>query len=212
MKTILVPSTAIRLAMLGICLMTAACTTPTQRSADIIGKRPHPSPINNFQVVIPGRIYRSGQPKDEADWKYLNSIGITSVVKLNKFSSDENEAIELCLAKKYGIKVIPVYMPPEDFPHNWNPLARPDEKDLLRAVMELENKSNGKVLVHCSHGKDRTGLVVAVYSVRNKNYCKDAAYAEMKSYGANPLLLRMKSALDDPHIKEHPGCNRSARR
>lgn len=201
--------TRLRVTSLLVILVTTllfGCATPTQRSADISTQEPHPSPINNFQVVIADGVYRSGQPHGEADWKYLKAIGITTVVKLNKFSSDEDEEEEFRLAEKHNIKVVPIYMQPEDFPYNWNPWVSPDLKDLMQAIKVLENRGNGKVLVHCSHGKDRTGLVVAVYSVRNKNLCKDAAYEQMKYYGANPILFGIKPVLDSTDIMENPGC------
>jgi protein tyrosine/serine phosphatase len=182
------------------------CATVTRPPVDILTQEPHPSPINNLQIVIADGVYRSGQPKGEADWNYLKNIGITTVVKLNKFSSDADEAEEFRMAKERNIKVIPIYMEPEDFPHTLNPWASPDFKDLMQAIEVLENRGNGKVLVHCSHGKDRTGLVVAVYSVRNKNCCKDAAYEQMKYYGANPYLFGIKPVLDSPNIRENPGC------
>lgn len=189
-----------------ITMLFVGCATPTQPSADIVGQEPHPSPINNFQVVVPDRVYRSGQPKGEADWNYLQSIGITTVVKLNRYSADSNEAEELRMAEARHIKVIPAYMPPDDFPHTWSPWAGPELKDVMKAVEAMEDKNNGKVLVHCSHGKDRTGLVVAIFSVRNKNYCKDAALAQMKYYGTSPLLFGLKPVLDDPAIKENETC------
>jgi protein tyrosine/serine phosphatase len=182
------------------------CATPTQWSADIATQELHPSPINNFQIVVPGGIYRSGQPKGEADWNYLKNLGITTVVKLNKFSSDVDETEEFRMAKERNIEVIPVYMQPEDFPYNLNPWARPDLRDLRKAIEVLENRGNAKILVHCSHGKDRTGLVVAIYSVRNKNFCKDAAYEKMKHYGANLYLFGIKPVLDSSNIRENTGC------
>src|SRR5437764_12525469 len=139
------------LAMLGVCLILTACVTSTRRSADICSQEPHPSPINNFQIVIADGVYRSGQPKGEADWNYLKNIGITTVVKLNKFSSDAAEAEEFRMAKERNIKVIPIYMQPEDFPHNLNPWASPDLKGLMQAVGVLDNRRDGKVLVHGSH-------------------------------------------------------------
>jgi protein tyrosine/serine phosphatase len=193
------------LVVLGTSLL-FGCATPTQPSADIATQVPHQSPINNFQIVIADGIYRSGQPKGEADWNYLKDIGVTTVVKLNKFSSDADEAEEFRMAKERKIKVIPIYMQPEDFPHNLNPWASPDFNDLMQTIKVLENRDKGKVLVHCSHGKDRTGLVVAVYSVRNKNFCKDAAYEQMKYYGANPILFGIKPVLDSPNIRENPSC------
>jgi protein tyrosine/serine phosphatase len=193
------------LVILGTALL-IGCTTSTRQSADIATQEPHPSPINNFQIVIADGVYRSGQPKGEADWDYLKNIGITTVVKLNRFSSDADEAEEFRMAKERNIKVIPIYMQPEDFPHNLNPWTSPDLKDLMQAIEVLENRGNRKVLIHCSHGKDRTGLVVAVYSVRNKNFCKDAAYEQMKYYGANPILFGIKPVLDSPSISENPNC------
>src|SRR5271157_2878542 len=82
----------------------------TMKSADIPTQEPHPSPINNFQIVIADGVYRSGQPKGEADWNYLKNMGITTVVKLNKFSPDADEAGEFRMAKERNIKVIPIYM------------------------------------------------------------------------------------------------------
>ncbi|MDO8282230.1 MAG: tyrosine-protein phosphatase [Thermodesulfovibrionia bacterium] len=203
----------IRLAMLGVCLILTACATLTQPSAVIAIKDPHPAPVYNFHIVIPGgtdgvgAIYRSGQPKGDADWCYLEKIGIKTVVKLNKFSSDADESEELRLAKKHNINVIPLYMQPEDFPHNLNPWASPDENILKQAIEALEKGNNWPVLVHCSHGKDRTGLVIAAYTVRNKNFCKDTAYAQMRYYGTNPLLFGIKPRLyNSPNIKENPGC------
>lgn len=202
----------IRLVMLGVCLILTACATLTQQSPVIAGGGAHPAPVYNFQIVIPGgadgadAVYRSGQPKGDADWDYLKSIGIKTVVKLNQYSSEADEAEELCQAQKHHINVVPIYMQPEDFPYNLNPWASPDEENLMKAVKALEDRNNWPVLVHCSHGKDRTGLVVAVYSVRNKNFCKDAAYAQMKYYGASSVLSGIKSILYNPIIAENPNC------
>ncbi len=126
-------STGHRIASLLVLLGTTlvfGCATPTQRSADIATQEPHPSPINNFQIVVPGGVYRSGQPMGEADWNYLKDLGITTVVKLNKFSSDADETEEFRMAKARNIQVIPIYMQPEGFPHNLNPWASPDLRDL----------------------------------------------------------------------------------
>ncbi|WP_155510414.1 tyrosine-protein phosphatase [Pseudomonas fluorescens] len=60
--------------------------------------------------------------------------------------------------------------------------------------------------VHCSHGKDRTGLVVALYRVAHNNYCKDNAYKEMNDYGHNRLLFGLKNVLYSDDVKEHADC------
>ena len=202
----------IRLTVFGVCLILTACTTQTQLSAVIARISPDAAPIFNLHVVSPdgtdsaNAVYRSGQPRGDAEWDYLKKMGIKTVVKLNEFSSDVNESEERSLAEKYNINLIRIYMAPEDFPHNWNPWAHPDEKALMQAVETLENRHNLPALVHCSHGKDRTGLVVAVYSVRNKKYCKDAALDEMEYYGTSSFLFGLKPMLDSPNITPSPDC------
>ncbi|MDH4274276.1 MAG: tyrosine-protein phosphatase [Gammaproteobacteria bacterium] len=206
------PNHFYRITMLILCVSIVACATPTRPPAVALKKFSEPAPIINFQVVstdgVDGvhAVYRSGQPKGDADWAYLQKIGVKTVVKLNEYASEVDASEELRAAKLHNINVIPIYMPPEDFPKNLNLWAHPEEKAIMKAVEALENNENLPVLVHCSHGKDRTGLVVAVYSVRNKNYCKDAAINEMKYYGTNNLLFGLKPMLDSPSVVQSAGC------
>ncbi len=184
----------------------SGCATPTQRSAILADHSPLPSPVDNFQVVTPDALYRSGQPTGDADWDYLKAIGITTVIKLNQYAADTDAAEELRMAKRRNIEVLPLYLQPEDLPHNWNPWAGPDSKTLTEVIRTLENRGHRKILVHCSHGKDRTGLVVALYRIRNQQLCKEAAYQEMKHYGSSPFLFGLKPVLDAPEVKESAGC------
>lgn len=202
----------IRLAVFGACLILTACATRTNPSAVIARISPDAAPIFNLHVVSPEgtdsstAVYRSGQPQGDVEWDYLEKMGIKTVVKLNEYSSEVTESQERTLAEKHKMNLIRIYMPPEDFPHNLNLWAHPDEAALMQAVEALENKNNLPALVHCSHGKDRTGLVVAVYSVRNKKYCKDAALKEMEYYGTSSFLLGLKPMLNSPNITPSPDC------
>ena len=49
--------------------------------------------------------------------------------------------------------------------------------DVLRTIRERQKE--GAVLVHCYHGADRTGLVVAMYRVIYQGWSLDAARSEM---------------------------------
>lgn len=202
----------IRLVLLGACLILISCSTLTQPSAIVARVSADPAPVFNFQIITPGAadgsgaVYRSGQPEGDVQWRYLQKLGIKTVLKLNEFNDNVDEEEELRLAKKYNINVKRIYMQPEDFPHNWNPWAHPEQEVLMQAVAVLENKENLPALVHCSHGKDRTGLVAAVYSVRNQKYCKEAALEEMKLYGTNPWLFGLKPMLSSPDIVQHVAC------
>lgn len=192
------------------CLTLAACATATRPSADIAGVDPHPAPIFNFQVVdAKNGLYRGGQPIENDqrdDWQYLKSIGIKTVIKLNRYSSYVNEENELASAQRHGINVKEILMQPDDFPHNWNLWSTPTDEQIETAVSMLEDKNNWPIYIHCSHGKDRTGLIVAIYRVRNDNYCKSKASEEMDFYGANPFLLGLKKILNRKDISENINC------
>jgi protein tyrosine/serine phosphatase len=208
METIIALPRIANVFALCVCLTLAACgtLTATRPSADVARVDPHPAPINNFQIVDVNGLYRGGQPAEERDWVYLKNIGIRTVIKLNKYSSQTEERDELSSAKEHGIKVIEIPIQPEDWPHNWNLWAAPTNEQVNEAVRALEHRENWPVYIHCSHGKDRTGLIVAIYRVRNNNYCKDTAYNEMNWYGANPFLFGPKHVLYGEDIKENSSC------
>ncbi len=200
--------TSLLLLVILVSTLMSGYATSTRQSFDIISHpNIHPAPIDNFQEVIPNEAYRSGQPIGEKQWDYLDEIEIKTVIKLNEFSDDVKKDDELLQASKRGINLIQIYMQPEDWPHNWNLFAQPEREDVNRAVEALANRGNKKVLVHCSAGKDRTGLVVATYKVTHENLCKEAAYEEMKFYGASSWLFGIKPLLFSEDVKENPNCN-----
>ena len=196
-------------ALLALSLL-CSCRTASVISDTVPLASAEAAPIENFHVVVPGdsqgrgAIYRSAQPQ-KTDWEYLQRLGVRTVVRLNEFNAVTPDE-EAEMARRYNIRLISHYMQPEDLPHNLWPWAHPDERLLLQTVSELENPENLPALVHCSHGRDRTGLVVATFSVRNKRYCKSAAIEEMNYYGANPLLLGLRPMLDSASIVEAENC------
>jgi tyrosine-protein phosphatase SIW14 len=52
-------------------------------------------------------------------------------------------------------------------------------QNILMEIMEASRP----VLVHCQHGEDRTGLVVAAYRVRACGWTKQAAWLEALQFG-----------------------------
>jgi rhodanese-related sulfurtransferase len=168
------------------------------------------APIVNFHVVDAVEsqaMYRGAQPNDESQWAFLHDLGVTTVLKLNEYVGAQSTAEEERLAaKKYGIRVVPVFVPPEDFPHNLNPFAAPSDTELKAALEVMEDPRNRPLYIHCSHGRDRTGLLVALYRIRQNNYCKDKAFAEMKTLGHNLLLPGLRHTLYDDTIVENPAC------
>ena len=57
------------------------------------------------------------------------------------------------------------------------------DKDVKQFLDLVRNPNNQPVLVHCKHGADRTGVMVAVYRVVEQGWSKGDAIAEMTHGG-----------------------------
>ncbi|KAI9048697.1 hypothetical protein LZ554_007528 [Drepanopeziza brunnea f. sp. 'monogermtubi'] len=105
----------------------------------------------NLGVVIPGKIYRSSWPTDE-DFLYLEALGLKTVLSLvqNDFSPAFKDFV-----KKNDIAHKIINMP------GTKKVAI--TKELMQSIMEIAlDESSYPLLIHCNHGKHRTGCVVGV--------------------------------------------------
>jgi hypothetical protein len=143
-------------------------------------------------VQVEAGVWRSGQPCDGHDatpcadqWAYLKSLGIRRVVKLNFPDEGSDDG-----AGRAGLEMVLLPMQPagdkDVFDNALNTFVHPRLETVDAAVKELATKDG--VLVHCTHGQDRTGLIVGVYRVEIDGWTKDAAYAEMVKLGFHPGL------------------------
>jgi len=132
---------------------------------------------------VEGTVWRSGQPTTPEAWRYLRSLGITTIVKLNRESEGSDAG-----AVAAGMTVIPIPMPPSNA---WETLTQPAQSDIRRAVAAMRA---GHALVHCTHGQDRTGLAVGAYRMWVDRWTKSAARREMDADGFHPELLGLEEA------------------
>lgn len=138
--------------------------------------------ILNFSEVIPGKVYRGGQPSRDG-WQFLKDKGIKTILKLNYNDEGADDAPFFA----YQI----VSMPPRDL---WQSVGIPDMLSLYRAVEVLASNKFWPIYVHCLHGQDRTGFVVAMFRVMYQGYRVDKAYDEMLAHGFHADLLDLQSA------------------
>ena len=144
--------------------------------------------IPNLVQVEPG-VWRSGQPCDGKDatpcdqqWAYLKTLGIKRVVKLNFKDEGSDELADMEI----------VYLPMQPagdkdvYDNAKNLFVQPELGGIEAAVAELARKDG--VLVHCTHGQDRTGLVVGVFRIEKDGWTKADAYKEMTKLGFHPEL------------------------
>ncbi len=141
---------------------------------------------DNFQNLykVNDQLYRSEQPT-KLGMKELEQLGVKTILNLRNLRSDKNEARGTALIMKH----IPI--------NTWKFCYT----DIINALKEIE-KSEKPVLVHCLHGSDRTGAVVAAYRMAYQNWTKEEAIAEFtnKQFGYHqgwfPEILTVLETLD----------------
>lgn len=142
-----------------------------------------PAGVPNLVEFAP-KMWRMGQPPDDAAWKELagriapNGEQVV-IVKLN----DEAEGTD-DPAEALGWTVVRIPLPPED-DKPWSVLLKPEPQDVQRAVQTIfDAHQQGKVVAwHCSHGRDRTGLVSGLEGRKMFGWSKDQAWKDMLAHG-----------------------------
>lgn len=86
--------------------------------------------------------------------------------------------------------------------HTWHP----EDEDVITFLRIVNNPDWQPVLVHCKHGSDRTGMMIAIYRIAYQGWSKQQAIDEMihGGYGFHPMwqnLIRYINALDIEAIK-----------
>ncbi len=109
-------------------------------------------------------LYRGEQPTAEG-FKGLQNLGIKTVVNLRSLHSDQDELEGLSL----------------DYEHirmeAWDP-----EQEQVEAFLKIAaDPAKKPVFVHCQHGADRTGTMVAVYRIVIENRDTEKAISEMRN-------------------------------
>jgi len=118
-------------------------------------------PVENLHLVAPG-IYRSAQPDDEG-MAALAAAGMRTVLSLRDFHDDADEAKGTSLVLRR---------------EEMN--AGTIEETAMRRALDVLRQAEKPVLVHCWHGADRTGAVVALYRMVDQGWTAAAAIDEMK--------------------------------
>jgi hypothetical protein len=131
--------------------------------------------INRFHAIIPGQLYRGSAPsvKDVVD--LYEHLGIRKIISLDEGAGKRIDRI----AHLLGIQHITIPLN-ADFIEPMAELFSYDLKDLLLA--------GGPTYVHCIHGKDRTGLVVAMFKCKYMGVSCEKAIREAKRIGFGHLL------------------------
>ena len=61
-----------------------------------------------------------------------------------------------------------------------------------QVVALMADPANQPVYVHCRHGQDRTGIVVAAYRMKQQGWSLTDAETEMQAFGFNDVWVNFK--------------------
>ncbi len=150
------------------CGTTAAGTArvrPTHWAQPVIG-----SSVDNW-FRVSHELYRCAQPSAR-DMQSLAAFGVRTVVNLREFHSDRDEVAGS------GLQLVEVPMAAGSMDHAQLVAA-------LRALVRAEKP----VAVHCWHGADRTGAVIAAWRVAVDGWAPADALAEMVEGGFGHSVL-----------------------
>jgi protein tyrosine/serine phosphatase len=119
---------------------------------------------------VDAKLFRSAQPTAQGFQEAENKLHIKTIVNLRFFHSD----IPLLKSTNLEWQVAPM--------NAWD-INFKNVVAALKLVKAAEAK--GPVLVHCQHGADRTGVVIAMYRILYQGWSKDMAIDEMENGGFN---------------------------
>ena len=126
----------------------------------------------NFHIVDDD-IWRSAQPSVESI-AVMKMHGLKTIINLR--GSEENHLWESRICDSLGIQYFHVPMDGREVP---------DTADLNNILRIIENQQNQPIMYHCLGGKDRTGIVTAIYRLKNSDVSFEEVHKEMLMYGYN---------------------------
>ncbi len=133
--------------------------------------------VKNFAKVSE-ILYRGEQPTAEG-FAELKKMGIKTVVNLRAFHSDRDELAGA------GLQYVHINC------KAWHP----EEEDVAQFLKLLKDPKNLPVFVHCQHGADRTGMMVASYRIVEQGWNPDDAARETHNFGFHAIFTEIQTFL-----------------
>jgi tyrosine-protein phosphatase SIW14 len=149
------------------------------QSVDSAGPRNDIPGLGNFAKVTDA-LYRGAQPSREG-FIQLKAMGIKTIVDLRDHHSD--------IENLRGLGFRYAQVPCESL--------RPEETNVLAFLKIVTSLDNQPVFVHCMHGSDRTGMMVACYRMVVQGWDRQDSMAELPNYGFHNIWLDIRIFLQN---------------
>ncbi|CAZ98473.1 dual specificity protein phosphatase family protein [Zobellia galactanivorans] len=146
-------------AFIFLSLISLAFSLPNKALQEGVSEKIDSNHFHNLYQVSDG-LYRSEQPSKKG-MKEVEALGIKSILNLRRHKTNEKKLKDSDL----HLDRIPLKA------------ALLNEEDVFTAL-SLIDRAEKPLLVHCWHGSDRTGAIVAAYRMVFDNWSKERAIAE----------------------------------
>ncbi len=141
--------------------------------------------IPRFLEISTG-LYRSGRPnKDALEW-LKEEHKIKTIINLE--NDDYRVERERGWAEELGLNFYSVPMSASQYP---------SDRTVNEALDLMNNVDLHPLLIHCKHGRDRTGMIVGLYRVESEGMSAEDAYEEMLDLGFRQWLFNLDNYFKD---------------
>ncbi len=131
-----------------------------------------------FGVVVPGEIYRSGEPTPGGLKSVVERYGIKTVIDLGAHEpGTPEELLAQRTAEALGVTRIRLDLEGD---------ATGNPEDYATTLRMLQDPATHPVLVHCAAGSQRTGCAIAMYRQIEQGWTFDEAYTESFRFDHDP--------------------------
>jgi protein tyrosine/serine phosphatase len=148
----------------------------------------------NFHPVIDHEIYRSGQLNNTELKKRAEEIGLKSILNLRGVNSDAPwYQEEMKASKDLGLEHL-------DFTLS---ASTPVSAQELKTIIEMIHQAPKPLLIHCTDGADRSGLISAVYLLSVGQPISTAREQLSLQFGHFPYLIWSFSRAMDQSLESY---------
>src|SRR4051812_15331007 len=166
----------------------------SQLSLAVMGQNPVATEVRYDELPkfhrVNERLYRGAQPRD-GGMSRLVELGVNTIIYLR--DNDERSQSEEREAHEAGLRYFNIPLPR---------LGRPSDEKVDRALAFIDAPENGVVFVHCAHGEDRTGVVIAIYRISRQGWTSEQAKEEANRLGMKFWQRSMKDYISD-YFRDH---------
>lgn len=161
---------------------------PPEKALETAEKRAAAKPRNDIPGLenfaqVSDVLYRGAQP-EAAGFKELKRLGVKTIVNLRGFHTDEE------MLQGLGFIYVQIRMNYLD----------PQDEQVAAFLTVVTRPELQPVFVHCQHGSDRTGTMVAAYRMAVQGWSVAEAMAELPVFGFHEVWQTLRTYLESFNV------------